>query len=59
LKGQQKGCQVIYGAKTFYYYWWNTINKAESSGQRRWYYTLINITDPYNKIETQEGSLNE
>ncbi len=54
-----EGCQVIYGAKTFYDFWWNTINKADDSGQRRWYYTLINITDPYNKIETQEGELNE
>ncbi|MBI9053602.1 MAG: hypothetical protein JEY96_07270 [Bacteroidales bacterium] len=54
-----EGCQVVYGAQTFYDYWWNTINKAEDSGQRRWYYTLINITDPYNEIETQEGDLNE
>jgi len=54
-----KGCQVIYGAQTFYDYWWNTINKSEDSGQRRWYYTLINITDPYNEIETKEGDLNE
>ena len=52
-----KGCQVIYGGREFYDFWWNTANKAEESGQRRWYYTLIDITQPYNEIITEKGEL--
>ena len=59
ISGSSHGCQVVYGGKNFYDFWWNSINKAESSGQQRWYYTLINITNPYNEIETQEGDINE
>jgi hypothetical protein len=51
------GCQVIYGGREFYDFWWNTANKAEEYGQRRWYYTLIDITQPYNDITTEEGEV--
>ncbi len=54
-----EGCQVIYGGGNFYDFWWNSLNKAEQSGQRRWYYTLINITNPYNQIQSEEGELND
>jgi len=59
VSGSSHGCQVIYGGSNFYDFWWNTTNKADDSGQRRWYFTLINISNPYNQIETQEGDLNE
>ncbi len=55
VAGSSEGCQVIFGGKTFYEYWWNTINKAENSGQRRWYFTLVNLTNSYNDIETSNG----
>ena len=38
------GCQVIYDTEVFYEFWCKLLDRAENSGQRRWYYTLIDAT---------------
>ena len=38
------GCQVIYDTEVFYEFWNKLMLRAESSGQRRWYYTLVDAT---------------
>ena len=38
------GCQVIYDTEVFYEFWNKLLQRAKSSGQRRWYYTLIDAT---------------
>jgi hypothetical protein len=59
VAASSEGCQVIFGGKSFYDFWWNTVNKAENSNQLRWYYTLVDITTPYNSLVTEEGEINE
>ncbi len=38
------GCQVIYDTEVFYDFWCKLLDRAQKSGQRRWYYTLIDAT---------------
>ncbi|MEM6966152.1 MAG: hypothetical protein AAF573_15410, partial [Bacteroidota bacterium] len=38
------GCQVIYDNEVFYEFWTKLLHRAQQSGQRRWYYTLIDAT---------------
>lgn len=38
------GCQVIYDTEKFYNFWTKLLERAQASGQRRWYYTLIDAT---------------
>lgn len=44
VKGYSAGCQVIYDTETFYDFWLKLLQRAEKSGQRKWYYTLIDAT---------------
>jgi len=39
------GCQVFYDTEVFYTFWTKLLQRAAKSGQRRWYYTLIDATD--------------
>jgi len=39
------GCQVIYDTEVFYDFWCKLLDRAKKSGQRRWYYTLIDATE--------------
>ena len=39
------GCQVFYDTEVFYTFWTKLLQRAEKSGQRRWYYTLIDATN--------------
>ena len=39
-----KGCQVIYDTEVFYTFWTKLMKRAKASGQRRYYYTLIDAT---------------
>ena len=39
------GCQVFFDTEVFYRFWTNLMHKAEASGQRRWYYNLVDVTD--------------
>jgi hypothetical protein len=50
-----EGCQNIFGGDAFYDYWHNMQQFAEESGQRRWYYTVVDLTTNYNAIQTQQG----
>lgn len=43
--GYSAGCQVFYDTEVFYTFWAKLLKRAEKSGQRRWYYTLIDATD--------------
>ena len=45
VKGYSAGCQVIYDTETFYDFWLKLLKRAEKSGQRKWYYTLIDATN--------------
>ncbi|HRW63421.1 MAG TPA: DUF4157 domain-containing protein [Bacteroidales bacterium] len=47
-----EGCQVVFGPEKFYEFWGHVTDKAMDSGQRRWYYTIINL-------ETQETTTEE
>lgn len=42
--GYSAGCQVIYDNEVFYEFWTKLLNRAKRTGQRRWYYTLIDAT---------------
>ncbi len=44
VKGYSAGCQVIYDTETFYDFWLKLLKRAEKTGQRKWYYTLIDAT---------------
>jgi hypothetical protein len=44
VKGYSAGCQVIYDTETFYDFWLKLLQRAEKSGQRKWYYTLVDAT---------------
>ncbi|MFK7776044.1 MAG: hypothetical protein AB8F94_28235 [Saprospiraceae bacterium] len=44
VKGYSAGCQVIYDTETFYDFWLKLLKRAEKSGQRKWYYTLVDAT---------------
>lgn len=55
VSDSSEGCQNIFGGDAFYDYWWNMQQFADDSGQRRWYYTVIDLTSNYNAIETQTG----
>lgn len=55
VSSSSEGCQVVFGGKSFYDYWWNATNKVKRTGQKKWYYTLINLSEAYEAIETQEG----
>jgi hypothetical protein len=37
------GCQVIYGNEQFYRFWYQLVLFAEQTGQRQWYYTLVEV----------------
>jgi len=39
------GCQVFYDTEVFYTFWTKLLKRAEKSGQRRWYYTLVDATN--------------
>lgn len=44
VNGYSAGCQVIYDTETFYDFWLKLLKRAEKTGQRKWYYTLIDAT---------------
>lgn len=44
VKGYSAGCQVIYDTETFYDFWLKLLKRADKTGQRKWYYTLIDAT---------------
>ena len=44
VNGYSAGCQVIYDTETFYDFWLKLLQRADKSGQRKWYYTLIDAT---------------
>ncbi|MFN6945977.1 MAG: DUF4157 domain-containing protein, partial [Cytophagaceae bacterium] len=50
-----EGCQVIFGPEQFYNYWMDVTNKAEESGQRKWYYTLIDMSSLETEVNTESG----
>jgi hypothetical protein len=50
--GWSEGCQIVFGPEKFYEFWGHVSDKAEDSGQRRWYYTIINL-------ESQETTTNQ
>ena len=45
VKGYSAGCQVIYDTETFYDFWLKLLKRADQTGQRKWYYTLIDATN--------------
>lgn len=45
-----EGCQVIFGGAQFYKFWWAIQQFALETGQRRWYYNLVDITRNYEAI---------
>ncbi|MFK8008130.1 MAG: hypothetical protein AB8H03_17365 [Saprospiraceae bacterium] len=44
VNGYSAGCQVIYDTETFYDFWLKLLQRANKTGQRKWYYTLIDAT---------------
>lgn len=52
--GWSEGCQVVFGPEKFYEFWSDVTDKATTSGQRRWYYTLID--EESFKTTTEQGS---
>lgn len=42
--GYSAGCQVFFDTEVFYTFWNKLLHRAQQSGQRRWYYTLIDAT---------------
>lgn len=51
--GWSAGCQVVFGPEKFYEFWSDVTDKATTSGQRRWYYTLID--EESFKTTTKQG----
>lgn len=45
VKNWSEGCQVVYGEENFYIFWLQLLHKALASGQRFWYYTLLDASD--------------
>lgn len=43
--GYSAGCQVFFDTEIFYIFWTKLLKRAHASGQRRWYYTLIDATN--------------
>ncbi len=43
--GYSAGCQVFFDTEVFYTFWTKLLQRASLSGQRRWYYTLIDATN--------------
>lgn len=41
VKSWSEGCQVIFGPGKFYEFLWDLDKAAQKTGQKRWYYTLI------------------
>lgn len=39
------GCQVFFDTEVFYAFWTKLLQRAQQSGQRRWYYTLVDATN--------------
>ncbi len=48
-----EGCQVVFGAEKFYEFWTHVTDKATTTKQKRWYYTLID--EESFKTTTQQG----
>jgi hypothetical protein len=55
--GWSTACQVILGGGKYYEFLMNTMSFTEETGQRRWYYTLIDQSSL--KMDTKEGSIQE
>ncbi len=39
------GCQVFFDTEVFYNFWTKLLKRGEASGQRHWYYTLVDATN--------------
>jgi hypothetical protein len=55
VSDSSEGCQNIFGGDAFYDWSSNMQQFVDESGQRRWYYNMIDLTANYNAIQTQQG----